>query len=93
MKNVNFQPLGYYILVEVPTVEEKTKAGVIKSASMVEEEKKKNISFLKVLAVGDEVTTIKVGDYVLAAKGDIFSLDGEDYLLTQLTHIKGKRVQ
>lgn len=93
MNKVNFQPIGYYILTEAPKVEEKTKAGVIKPKSLIEDEKKNSANFLKVLAVGDDVKNIEVGNLILAAKGDIFSLDGVDYLLTQLTHIKGKRVE
>ena len=93
MNKVNFQPIGYYILTEAPKVEEKTKSGVIKPNSMLEEEKRSNTNFLKVLAVGDDVKNIEVGNLVLAAKGDIFSLDGTDYLLTLLTHIKGKRIE
>ena len=93
MSKVNFKPLGYYILCEAPVIEEKTKSGLIKSDAMVEEEKKSKPLFLKVLAVGDDVKSIEVGDLVLPERGADIELDGVVYLLTQLTSIKGKRIK
>ena len=37
-KSINFEVLGKSVLVEIPVIEEKTKAGIIKSTELLEQE-------------------------------------------------------
>ena len=62
---INCQPLGDQLVVNVPIVSEKTKSGIIKSESMMAEEKSGVDSFLEVVAIGSAVKEVKVGDKVM----------------------------
>lgn len=61
-----YEPSGDGVLIILPKVEEKTKSGVIKGKSILEEEKEKiaNEMFVLVAAVGPNCKNVSVGDKV-----------------------------
>ena len=93
-KVINFKPMGEYILVKAPEVSEKTKAGIYKSEAMVKEEEKKQDKFLEVIAVSDDVFTVKVGDMLLINAGShmLLELDGIKGILVHRAMILGKKI-
>ena len=64
-KNLKFQPMNQTILVIADKVSEKSKAGVIKDAATIEEEKKAINSFLDVVKVSSDIKDIEPGDRIL----------------------------
>lgn len=94
MKKINFQPFGHNVLIEKPIIEEKTKAGVIKSSKQIQEELENLPQFLEVLAVGTSVTEIIVGDKVLIRPGkyNTLKLEDKEYLLLSQGFIEGKEL-
>lgn len=90
----NFKPFGNNVLIEVPMIEEKTKAGIIKAKSQIEEEKAQANKFLKVVAIGDNVTNINVGDMVLlnTGKHPVVTIEDKDYLIVYVGVILGKLI-
>ena len=95
MSKVNFKPLNQNLLVYAPLIEEKTKSGIIKSESMVKDEKKKLDQFLEVAAVSDEITDIEVGDKVLLGSGTFttIDIDGIACLHIHKLSVIGKRIK
>ena len=91
---INFKPFGNNVLIEVPMIEEKTKSGIIKAKSQIEEEKSQANKFLKVVAVGDTVTNINVGDMVLlnTGKHPVVTIEDKDYLIIYVGVILGKLI-
>jgi len=74
MKNtINYEPLGNHIVVEMPNVEKETASGIIKSERMLKEEADKRDGHAKVVAVSQDVKTVKVGDTVIP-KGQGFAV-------------------
>ena len=88
----NFKPLGSNVLIEVPMIEEKTKAGIIKSASQIEAEKNAADKFLEVIAVGEAVKDISVGDKVMLSEGKhrVVTIEDKNYILVYSGLILGK---
>ena len=62
---INYEPLGNHIVVEMPDVAKETESGILKSDSMIKEEADKKDGHAKVVAVSQEVKTVKVGDTVI----------------------------
>ena len=62
MENLTFKPTQDYVVFEVPMTTEKTKAGIIKSPTQIKEEEDAKDRFLNVLAIGESVKNIKVGN-------------------------------
>ena len=78
MKNtISYEPLGNHIVVEMPNVEKETASGIIKSDLMLKEEADKRDGHAKVVAVSQDVKTVKVGDTVIP-KGQGFMVMVED---------------
>ena len=74
MKNeINYEPLGNHIVVEMPSVQKETESGIIKSDIMLQEEASKRDGHAKVVAVSQEVGSVKVGDTVIP-KGQGFAV-------------------
>ena len=74
---INYEPLGNHIVVEMPNVAKETDSGIIKSESMLKEERDKRDGHAKVVAVSQEVKNVKVGDIVIP-KGQGFMVKVED---------------
>ena len=91
---INFKPFANNVLIEVPMIEEKTKSGIIKAKSQIEEEKSQANKFLKVVAIGDTVTNINVGDMVLlnTGKHPVVTIEEKDYLIVYVGVILGKLI-
>jgi len=66
ISDLNVVPMHHNILVLVPTVEDTTDSGIIKGDAALQDEQESLMkdAFLHVIAVADDVTTIKVGDKV-----------------------------
>ena len=78
MKNtINYEPLGNHIVVEMPNVEKETASGIIKSEMMLKEEADKRDGHAKVVAVSQDVKTVKVGDTIIP-KGQGFMVMVEE---------------
>lgn len=91
---MDFKPLNSNLLVFAPEISEVTASGIVKSESMIKEEKKKQDWFLEVAAVSDEVIDIKVGDKVLMGPGShsTIELDGVNYIIIHRLSLIGKRL-
>ena len=74
---INYEPLGNHIVVEMPEVEKETASGIIKSDMMLREESDKRDGHAKVVAVSQDVKTVKVGDTVIP-KGQGFMVMVEE---------------
>lgn len=86
---MNFQPIGDRVLVKVQEVETKTASGIIIPDNASQEKP----TIAEVIAIGDEVEHIEVGDkiiYAKYAKNDTVTLDGIDYLVMETSEILGK---
>ena len=70
---IKYEPLGNHIVVEMPNVEKETASGIIKSERMLKEEADKRDGHAKVVAVSQDVKTVKVGDTVIP-KGQGFAV-------------------
>jgi chaperonin GroES len=83
----NVKPTGNKVLVKMLDVENKTAGGVILSSSKNEKPK-----FADVLAVGNEVADIFVGDKVVIENysGDDVSINGEKLKIVKDTDIIAK---
>ncbi len=83
------QPIGDKILVKLVKQEKRTKAGIY-----LPENVEKGTKFGKVVALGDDPELMKkvsVGDVVVMTSyaGNDLELDGEKYIIVQLTDILG----
>ena len=74
---INYEPLGQHIVVEMPNVAKETDSGIIKSESMLKEERDKRDWHAKWVAVSQDVKNVKVGDTVIP-KGQGFMVKVED---------------
>jgi co-chaperonin GroES (HSP10) len=90
MTKINYTPIGKSIVVEIPKTEVETKSGIIKSEAMIKEEQESRSGHAKVVAVGSEITEIKVGDIVIP-KGQGFEINVDDvkYFQTDIYNILG----
>lgn len=90
---MNYQPLGDMVLLLVPTVSPTTEAGVIKSEEVIAQERKSLSMFSEVIAVGEKVTTVAVGDKVLVKPDTMvldFPLDGKTVSQVYEYNLMGK---
>jgi chaperonin GroES len=83
---MNFKPLGDRVLVKRIEEENKTASGII-----IPDNAKEKPSRAEVLAKGDFVKSIEVGETVVFGKyaGTELKLDGEDYLVLEVKDIFG----
>jgi chaperonin GroES len=83
---MNFKPLGDRLLVK--RVEEATTTA---SGIIIPDNAKEKPSRANVIAVGEEVEGVNVDDTVVFGKysGTELSLDGDDYLVLELSDILG----
>ena len=92
---LGFKLLGTNVAIEVPIVDEKTKAGVIKSQEQIEIEKKNTDVLLNVLEVGDGVTKVKKGDKIFLTHihFDVYSFIEElQFSIIDESHIVGVKL-
>ena len=71
-EEVPLVPIGMQVLAVMPEIDEKTAKGIIKSEAMIAKERAEMKQYLTILAVGDEVTKIKVGDKVITGQNTTF---------------------
>ena len=91
-EKINFKPIGKRLVLGLPEVKEKTKGGIIKSPELLKEEKQEVLQdFPVVLAIGDEVTKVKVGDKVLPLVRSIetIKIDGKELGIVEEGWIAG----
>ena len=83
---MNFKPLGERVLVQAVVEEKKTASGII-----IPDNAKEKPNKAEVVAVSDELTTIKVGDNVVFGKyaGTEIAIDGTSYLVLDKKDILG----
>ena len=87
---INYEPLGNHIVVEMPQVMKETESGIIKSDSMIKEEESKKDGHAKVVAVSQEVKTVKVGDTVIPkGQGFMVMVDGIEYFQMNMYDVLG----
>ena len=102
MTEINFKPLNGILVLELPSIDEKTESGIIKSPEMVKEEEKKTDNFLVIKALADNVNaklelpegTIKVGDKVLVElqQANLLEVDGINYVSISYRALLGYRI-
>ncbi len=87
MSKINFQPLNKLVLVEPKEVVNKTAGGII----IPDNAEKQKPTTATVLAVGEKVSTVKVGDNVVftAYSGNEIELDGNKYTVLEQKEILG----
>jgi chaperonin GroES len=83
---MNFKPLGERVLVQAVVEEKKTASGII-----IPDNAKEKPNKAEVVAVSDELTTIKIGDNVVFGKyaGTEIAIDGTSYLVLDKKDILG----
>lgn len=90
MKAINYTPLGRSIVVEIPETNVETDSGIMKSESMVKAEQANKSGEAKVLAIGTDVTEIKVGDVVIPkGQGFMVKVDGVEYFQIEMYNVLG----
>lgn len=91
---IKFQPFGHNVLLAMPIINEKTVGGIIKSKSQIEEEVRNLSGYLTVVAIGELVTNIQVGDIVLIVQGkhNSITIDDSAYLMVYSSQIIGKKL-
>ena len=84
MSELQIKPLGTRVLVEQIEAETKTASGII-----IPDSAKEKPLQAKVLAVGENVNQVKVGETVIYGKfqGTELNLDGKDYLMLEQSEI------
>ena len=87
---INYEPLGNHIVVEMPDVAKETESGIIKSESMLKEERDKRDGHAKVVAVSREVENVKVGDIVIPkGQGFMVKVDDVEYFQMNIFDVLG----
>lgn len=82
MKDVKLNCVGDNILITLPEIKEKTESGILKTEEMIAEEMEKMDSHItKVISVGDNVKSVKVGDSIMIRNTQvpIYSVNGIRY--------------
>ena len=81
------QPRGEYVLVQQEKAATKTASGLY-----LPEGAKEKPKTAKVLAIGNDVKDIKVGDRVVYGgySNEDIKIDGEEYILVKLENVYGK---
>jgi co-chaperonin GroES (HSP10) len=87
---INYEPLGNHIVVEMPEVAKETDSGILKSESMIREEEDKRDGHAKVVAVSQDVKTVKVGDTVIPkGQGFMVNVEGIEYFQMNMFDVLG----
>ena len=87
---IKYEPLGNHIVVEMPDVATETDSGIIKSESMLKEERDKKDGHAKVVAVSQEVKNVKVGDTVIPkGQGFMVNVEGIEYFQINMYDVLG----
>jgi len=83
---MNFKPLGERVLVERTEVENKTASGII-----IPDNAKEKPQTAKVVAIGDKVEDVRVGDTIMFEqyRGTELKLEGEEYLILNIENVIG----
>ncbi len=83
---MNFKPLGERLLVERVEEESTTASGII-----IPDSAKEKPSKAKVLAIGNDVEDVNVGDTVVFGKysGTELSLEDKEYLVLEISDVLG----
>jgi len=83
---MNFKPLGERVLVERTEVENKTASGII-----IPDNAKEKPQTAKVVAIGDKVEDVRVGDTIMFEqyRGAELKLEGEEYLILNIENVIG----
>jgi len=85
---MNFQPLGERVLVKIKEPETTTASGII----IPDNASKEKPNEAEVVAIGEKIENIEVGNKVLFAKyartSDV-TIDGSDYLVVELNDLLG----
>ena len=90
MNAINYEPLGQHIVVEMPEVAVETDSGIIKSESMLKEERDKRDGHARVVAVSQDVKTVKVGDIVIPkGQGFMVKVDDVEYFQMNMFDVLG----
>lgn len=90
MKTIKYTPIGRMVVVEIPKTEVETTSGIIKSESMIKAEQENKSGEALVMAVGSEVTEIKVGDIVIPkGQGFMVMVEGVEYFQMDLYNVLG----
>ena len=74
----DFKPLNDYVVVLIPKIGPKTKAGIIKDQKTIQEEFEKTPQLFKVMAIGSKVENINVGEYVLCTRINRVPVESND---------------
>ena len=85
---MEFKPLGDRVLLKVEEVETKTASGIYIPDNVEKEKPTK----AEVIAIGNDVEYVKVGDKVIHtkfARSATITLDGIDYLVMETSEILG----
>jgi len=90
MKTIKYTPIGKTIVVEIPKTEVETTSGIIKSESMVKAEQENKSGEALVVAVGTEVTDIKVGDTIIPkGQGFMVKIENVEYFQMDMYNVLG----
>lgn len=83
---MNFKPLGERVLVERTEVENKTASGII-----IPDNAKEKPQSAKVIAIGNKVEDVKVGDTIVFEqyRGTEIKLEGKEYLILNIENVIG----
>lgn len=83
---MNFKPLGERVLVERTQAETKTASGIY-----IPDNAKEKPQTAKVVAIGNKVEDIKVGDVIVFEqyRGTEIKLDGVEYLILNIENVMG----
>ena len=83
---MNFKPLGERVLVKRTEVENKTASGIY-----IPDNAKEKPQTAKVVAIGNKVEDVKVGDTIVFEqyRGTEIKLEGKDYLVLNVENIIG----
>ena len=80
---MGYIPLGATLVIKAPKISEKTESGILKSESMIKEEKMSWDGTVDIVAAGPQCKYIKAGMKVLLQTNAIMHpvlIDGEEYL-------------
>ena len=76
--------------MEMPNVAKETDSGIIKSESMLKEEREKKDGHAKVVAVSQEVKNVKVGDTVIPkGQGFMVMVEETEYFQMNMYDVLG----
>lgn len=81
---MDIRPLGERVLVKADQAEEKTASGLF-----IPQTSQEKTQFATVVAVGDDVKTVKKGEKILHDKysGTALKMDGDDYLILDIKDV------